>query len=132
MRRLVALGCCFVYLTFGFMAGAAHVHEAADHHEEMRGLHLDHDHLGETSGAPSDEGEAGFDARHVGHHEGDVLYLTVTAQRSLDSGLQLVPAMIALGATIEPAVFVSTRRDGPDRLRGPPKLGLTPSRAPPA
>lgn len=136
------MSCCAVYLAFGFVAGAAHVHEAADHHDEMRGLHLDHDHLGESSGLGStctrqpvysDDGGAHLDARHIGHHEGDVLYLTVTAQRLLNSGLRVLPAIVAVGETIDRPALVSVRRNElPDQLRGPPSNGSTPPRAPPA
>ena len=87
---------------FGFVVGAAHVHEAGDHHAELRGLHLDHSHLGETAGhshhAHHTHAHAGagpsFDGRHMEHHEGDALYLTVPAQRSLESA-QAPPAMVA-------------------------------------
>lgn len=142
MRRLLALGSCAAYVAFGFVAGGAHVHRAADHHEEMRGLHLDHAHLAEGSGheavdnhEPSapDGGEARLDAAHIGHHEGDALYLTVTAQRSFDPGLRVLPAMVVVGATIDAPRLPSVRLDElPDQLRGPPRNGPTPPRAPPA
>lgn len=142
MRRVVAIVCCAAYLAFGFVAGTAHVHEAADHHESMRGLHLDHDHLGGASGhrhdhhhrhAPTDEGDVGLDAAHVAHHEGDALYLTVTAQRTLDSSPRVAPAMVASGATIESPTRVAMRRyERSEPMRGPPEFRRTPPRAPPA
>jgi len=142
MRRLLALGCSAAYLVFGFVAGAAHVHESADHHEDMRGLHLDHAHLGEASdhepaghhepGSP-ENGNARVDARHVGHHDGDALYLTATALRALDSGLRVMPATVSVGGTVDPPALISVRSDElPDQLRGPPGDGPTRSRAPPA
>ena len=130
MKKFLALGCCAVYLAFGSVAGAAHVHEASDHHDEMRGLHIDHAHVDVASGhehAPSD------DADHIEHHEGDALYLTVTAQRSIDPGPRVLPAMSVVCATIDTAMPVSKRRTGePDPPRGPPGKGPTPPRAPPA
>jgi len=133
MRRLLALGCCAVYLAFGFVAGAAHLHEAADHHQEMRGLHLDHSHLGEALHVPHENGNAGDETRHVGHHDGDAFYLTVTALRSFDSGLRMMPATVSVGATIDPPSLISIRRDErSDQLRGPPRRGPTSPRAPPA
>ena len=59
MRRTIALGCSALYLVFGFMAGLAHVHESADHHQNSRGLHLDHGHL-------NDSGDHDF--HHDQHH----------------------------------------------------------------
>lgn len=142
MRRLLALGCALAYLAFSVVAGAAHVHEAAGHHDEMRGLHLDHTHVGDVSRdpsghdhhhAPSEDSRPRIEGRHVDHHEGDALYLAMTAQRALDSGLRVLPAMIAVGATMEPSSRTSTSRDEtPRHLRGPPQRRLTPSRAPPA
>ena len=142
MRRILALGCCAAYLVFGFVAGAAHVHESADHHEDMRGLHLDHAHLGEASehepaghyepGSP-ENGDVCVDARHVGHHDGDALYLTATALRSLDLGLRVMPATVSVGGTIDPPALISLRSDElPDQLRRPPNYGPTRPRAPPA
>ncbi|MBT8461177.1 MAG: hypothetical protein KJO44_01550 [Gemmatimonadetes bacterium] len=141
MRKLLALGCCVAYLAYGVVAGFAHVHEAADHHKEMRGLHLDHAHVGDSreeptghqDHSPPDDSQPQLEARHVGHHEGDALYLTVTAQRSLDSGPRVLPVMIAVGATFDAPNRVSTgRSEVPNQLRGPPQQRPTPSRAPPA
>lgn len=142
MRKILVLGCCAVYLTFGFVAGAAHVHESADHHEEMRGLHLDHAHLDDSAdhrreghvghGWP-EGGDRRIDARHVGHHDGDALYLTAKALRSLDSGLRVMPVTVSVGATIDPPTGSSDRTDElPNQLRGPPRKGPTRLRAPPA
>ena len=144
MRRFLALGSGAVYLALGFVAGAAHVHEAGDHHDEMRGLHIDHAHVGAATGrghahphphgsAPAHDAGTPVDADHVEHHEGDALCLTVTAQRSIDLGAGLSPAWIAVGRTIDDVVPVSVRltREA-DRPRGPPGKGPTPPRAPPA
>jgi hypothetical protein len=146
MRRFCAFLCCAAYLAFGFVVGAAHVHESGDHHAEMRGLHLDHSHLGEHGGhahhgehaAHSHHAHAHagdqqrFHARHTPHHEGDAVYLTVPAQRSLDS-TQVIPAMVSLGFTVEAPAFAFTRGiEQPDAVRGPPPEGPTPARAPPA
>ena len=142
MRRLLALGCCAAYLAFGFTAGVAHVHDAADHHDEMRGLHLDHDHLGEVADhgptghrhpASPGAGEAHLGTRHIDHHERDALYLNVTAQCLVDSGLRVAPAVLVVAATTDSAIAVSglrSERQGPQR--GPPGADPTPSRAPPA
>jgi hypothetical protein len=142
MRRILALGCCAAYLVFGFVAGAAHVHESADHHEDMRGLHLDHAHLGESSDhgpaghhehGSSENGHVRVDVRHVGHHDGDALYLTATALRSLDSGLRVMPSIVSVGGTIDPPASSSIRSDElPGQRRGPPSNGPTRPRAPPA
>lgn len=142
MRRLLALGCCAAYLAFGFLAGAAHVHEAAGHHDEMRGLHLDHTHVGMGSGhegavrheaGPPHDGGAHLDAQHIEHHDGDALYLNATAQRSVDPGLRLLPAMVAVGAILDPPATVSVyRNELSDPLRGPPRTGPTAPRGPPA
>lgn len=142
MRRILALGCCAAYLVFGFVAGAAHVHESADHHREMRGLHLDHAHLGQASdhepaghhqhGSP-ENGDVRGEARHVGHHDGDALYLTATALRSLNSSLRVMPATVPGGGTIDPPALISVRSDElPNQRRGPPRNGPARPRAPPA
>lgn len=142
MQRLLAIGCCALYVGFGFVADLAHVHEAADHHAEMRGLHFDHAHLGAASdhdsaghhAPPSSERRgAPTDARHVGHHDADVLYLAVAANRALDAGLHAMPALVSSHGTTDPPAAGSARNDEPaDRLRGPPRKGRTRPRAPPA
>ncbi len=137
MRRLLALGCCAAYLAFGFVAGAAHVHESADHHQEMRGLHLDHTHLGETVDHHEPEspenGDARFDAQYVGDHDGDALYLTATARCTLDPCLRVMPAIVPVGATFDLPSLIFVRGDElSDHLRGPPRNGPTRLRAPPA
>jgi hypothetical protein len=126
MRGIFVLGCCALYVAFGFVAGAAHLHESADHHAELRGLHLDHVHLG-----------AGHEQeRHLEHeppHDGDVLYLSATALRSLDANVRLMPATIAFGATIDPPSTMSDRDDAlAGRPRDPPPRIRTRPRAPPA
>ena len=135
------LGCCAAYLAFGFVAGAAHVHESADHHAQTRGLHLDHAHLGDSADHDHEHnarhespgGDVRFDTRHVGHHDGDALYLSATALRSIDSSLRLMPATVSAGVTFEPPSAMSdcdeTMADPP---RGPPRRSPTRPRAPPA
>ena len=136
MRRILALGCCAAYLVFGFVAEAAHVHESADHHEDMRGLHLDHAHLGEASDhepVSPENGDVRVDARHVGHHDGDALYLTATTLRSLASGLRVMPATVSVGGTIDPPALISVRSDElPNQWRAPPGNSPARPRAPPA
>lgn len=142
MRRLVALSCCALYLAFSFGAGTAHVHRAADHHDEMRGLHLDHAHFGHgTDHGPdghhehthSEPSEHRVDGLHVAHHDGDALELNVTARRMSDSGLRVTPATVVTTVTVEAPSFVALRRgESSDPLRGPPSRGPFPARAPPA
>ncbi len=137
MRRLLALCCCAVYLAFGFVAGAAHVHESADHHEASGGLHLDHTHFGDGvdhhGRATPDNGEARVDARHVGDHDGDALYLTATARCTLDPGLRVTPATVSVDAAFDLPALILVRSDElSDHLRGPPRNGPTRLRAPPA
>ena len=142
MRGILTLGCCAAYLVFGFVAGAAHVHESADHHEDMRGLHLDHTHSGEVADhgpaghdepGPPENGDVRVDARHVEHHGEDALYLTLTALRAHDSGLRVAPATVSVGETIVPPASISVRSDElPNQRRGPPPDGPTRPRAPPA
>jgi len=128
MRRVLVLGCCALYLAFGFVAGAAHLHEAADHHAELRGLHLDHTHLG---GAAGHEQERQLE--HESPHDGDVLYLSATAVRSLDANVRLMPAMVAVGTTIDPPSTMSDRHEAlPSQPRDPPPRIRTRPRAPPA
>ena len=138
MRRLLVFGCCAAYLAFGFVAGAAHKHGAADHHAELRGLHLDHAHLGESSGhGPTHShrrapGGARTGAQHLGHHDGDALYVNVIAHRSLESGPSVVPATVTVGAVIDPPALPPVRRDElPVQLSGPPRGSPIPPRAPP-
>jgi len=142
MRKILALGCCVFSLAFGFVAGAAHVHESADHHEEPRGLHLDHVHLGDSAGREQErqsrhesphDGDARLDPWHVDHHDGDVLYLSATAIRSIDSSLRLMPTTVSMGATIDPSSAMSDRDDAmPGQPRDPPRKSRTRPRAPPA
>jgi hypothetical protein len=120
------------------MAGAAHLHESADHHEESRGLHLDHTHLSDSADhghghdSPHD-GHARLDGRHVGHHGGDVLYLSATTLRLLDSSLRSLPAAVSVGATIDPPSAIEDRVAAmPGRPRDPPPQDRTRPRAPPA
>jgi len=140
------VGCCALYLAFGFVAGMAHVHESADHHEEPRGLHLDHGHLGESKGHdhhhehPHDRthGVAGDHAariagRHADHHEGDAVYLNATAARSFDSSVHPTPEIVHVGAVIDPSSPASPRDDAvTTQPRDPPRKNPPRLRAPPA
>jgi len=136
------MGCCALYLGFGFVAGMDHVHESAGHHEESRGLHLDHGHLSSSGDhdhqhhdrthGGTDERAPGFDARHASHHDDDAVYLNATATRSVDPGARLAPAIVSAGTVVDPpssrfgrdeAMSGSPRdppRKIPPRLRGPP------------
>lgn len=142
MRRLVALSCCALYLAFSFVAGTAHVHRSADHHDEMRGLHLDHAHNGPRTDhgpashhdhprrEPSASRVAGL---HVAHHDGDAFQLTVTAHRLSAPGLRVMPATVVTPATVAAPSFVSLRRgESSHPLRAPPGRVSVPARAPPA
>ena len=128
MRKILALGCCALYLAFGVVAGMAHVHESADHHEESRGLHLDHDHAHE---AASDQ-TLRIAAATVQHHGGDAFYLNATATQSVDPGSRETPAIVSDGSALGPPALVPDRVESgsgpprdppcktPPRLRGPP------------
>ena len=113
MRRLLVLGCCALYLSFGSMAGLAHVHASADHH--------DHDH------------DPGHGPRHTDHHDGDAVYLEATAARSLDRSVRPMAAIVSVDAWADPPLgasncveaVTSQPRDPPQKF--PPRL-----RAPPA
>ena len=141
MRTLIALSCCVLTVAFGFVAGAAHVHRAADHHDDMRGLHLDHAHIGHGTDhgherharhSHTSPGES-VGTIHLEHHDRDVLHFDVTARRLSDPGLRVMPATVAAAAKVDPPSSVSIRRAvPPEPLRGPPGEGEVPARAPPA
>jgi hypothetical protein len=137
MRGILALGSCALCLAFGFVAGVAHVHESADHHENSRGLHLDHTHLDHPSDHDHVHGshgkdQDGLDVRHPDHHEGDAVYLNGTATRSFEPGPRPVNAIVSVGAVAESPSMTSDRHTAvtaqprdpphkiPPRLRGPP------------
>ncbi|NIM02257.1 MAG: hypothetical protein GTN89_16140 [Acidobacteria bacterium] len=139
MRRLGAIACCLACLAFGLVAGAPHVHEAGDHHDEMRGLHLDHTHPGEAPHGhhhgfhDHGHGESQTGVRHVEHNHGDAVYLTVVASRTVGSGPRDLPVTVSVVATVEDPVSRSARLcEQQECLRGPPQKRPTPSRAPPA
>jgi hypothetical protein len=142
MRRLVALGCCALYLAFGATADLAHVHQSADHHEESRGVHRDHRHLsapvdhhhhGHHEHGDVEQGELPIGARHAAHHEGDVVYLTATAVRSQQSIARTMPAIVSTGTAIEPSLPVTSREGVPaTQPRDPPRKIPPRLRAPPA
>ena len=142
MRKPMALSCCVLYLAFSSIAGSAHVHRAADHHDELRGLHLDHGHIGHaTEDDPgrhhhprsSEPGEARTKGLHIEQHDGDALELRVTAQRPSAPGLRVMPATVVMSARVEAPSFVRCRStESSDPLRGPPCRSPVPARAPPA
>ena len=132
MRRILAVGCCALILTFGFVAGTAHMHESADHHEDSRGVHLDHIH-GYDSSDEGDEEQVRFGVRHDAHHEGDVVYLDAAAVRPLGSRLRLIPATVSAGVAIDPHLVVTQRDEAmPDQPGDPPLTSRLRPRAPPA
>ncbi len=141
MRRILAVGCCALILTFGFVAGTAHMHESADHHEDSRGVHLDHIHVddlddhghGYASSDEGDEEQVRFGVRHDAHHEGDVVYLDAAAVRPLGSRLRLIPATVSAGVSIDPHLVVTQRDEAiPDQPGDPPLTSRLRPRAPPA
>lgn len=142
MRRPVALSCCVLYLAFSLIAGTAHVHRAADRHDELRGLHLDHAHLGHAVDhgpdghdhpANPESSETRIEGLHVEHHDGDALELKITADRVFAPGFRVMPATVVTIATVDAPSFVWLRgAESSEPLRGPPRRGLVPARAPPA
>jgi hypothetical protein len=145
MRRVLSVSCCALYLAFGLVAGLAHQHASADHHAALQGLHLDHDHLGESrhrehhhdhhpgSGDPDAVDRlASPAARYVDHHDGDAVSLSATAARSVDPSVRPVPAIVSPGVVIDPPPAASDRaailagqprdppREDPPRPRAPP------------
>jgi hypothetical protein len=141
MRRTLALGCGALYLVFGFMAGLAHVHESADHHQEYRGLHVDHGHLNDSGDHDHHHGhsreaasghEEQIHARHADHHDGDAIHLNTTASLTLDSNARVMPAIVSASTVIDPPSSSSELdetfsrqpryppRKIPPRLRAPP------------
>lgn len=141
MRRLLALVCCATYLAFGLVAGAAHQHQSGDHHAQARGLHVDHAHMGHSTGqahqhrhqhpSPHD-GDARSVAGHAEHHEGDVLYLNAPALGSPVSTLRLLPATVSAAAAIDPPDVARARGATAQRQpKEPPRKRPTRPRAPP-
>ena len=139
MRRIFVGGVCALYLAFGSVAGLAHVHGTAGHHDESRGLHLDHAHVEHHGdrhhdGSRKDRDDAGaqIDSRHVEHHASDTVYLGQTAVRSLPN-LRVLPAVVSVGPTIDSPVLASeTESVRPGRPRDPPGKIPPRLRAPPA
>jgi hypothetical protein len=125
MRRILALGICALYLTFGFVVGAGHMHASVDHHEASHGLRLDHAHLGDPSHHEHE--------RPAGHDDGDARYLSATAVRPLDSSLRMTPAVVSVGVTIDPPAAVSNHVEAiSGQPRDPPRKRRPRPRAPPA
>ncbi len=134
MRRISAVVCCAAYLVFGPLAGHAHVHGAASHHAEARGLHLDHAHLSgiDSHNRSGFRSTADVEARHVGHHDGDAVDLSAWAVRVL-ANARVLPAIFAGAATTEqPSDVSATLPEGPRPPRGPPTKIPPRLRAPPA
>ena len=142
MRKILTLGCCALCLTFGFVAEALHVHESADHHEESRGLHVDHMHLGDSSEHSLEHQQGNESPRHDdsrlgvvndGHHDGDALYVSGPAIRSFASSLRLMPATVSVGfATEPPSAMSDSDQAMPGQPRDPPRKSRLRPRAPPA
>ena len=134
MRKAVAIACCALYATFGSMGGLAHVHDSADHHEESRGLHLDHAHFGNSGahGHSDHQHSATFDFRHVEHHEGDAVSLTTDAANP-GQNTRVAPAIAAARRAIEePSRSSTTVAQRPNSPRGPPNGNPPRLRGPPA
>jgi hypothetical protein len=143
MRTILVLGCCVANVAFGLLAGAAHVHDSAGHHDLVREIHFDHAHLGGAAdhapagsdhAARSGDGERHAGERHVEHHDGDARYYLTSSARCLpDSSLRAIPANLSAGVAIEPPPFVAVRvSESSDPPRGPPGTEAAPARAPPA
>jgi hypothetical protein len=139
MRRIFVTGLCALYLAFGSVAGLAHVHEAAGHHEESRGVHLDHahvdhhvDHHHADSRTGRDDAGVQTDSQHVDHHIGDAVYLSQSAIRSLPN-VRVLPTIVSDGPAIEsPSLVSEFEGDRPGRPRDPPGKIPPRLRAPPA
>ena len=141
MHRILALGCCALSLMFGYGAVAAHWHELADHHPGSQGLHFGHVHLTDPTDhehehhlrhEPSHNRDTHFDVRH-GHHHGDLVYLSTTAVRPLDSKHRSTHATVSVSATIDPAAAMShCHAATPDQPGDPQQESPTRPRAPPA
>ena len=133
MRRIFAVGLCAWTLTLSSVASLAHVHETAGHHEEVRGLHVDHAHLDHDHGESPTRRDTGpqADNRRIDHDADDAVYLAGSAARLL-SDIRVLPAMQSVGPALDRPKQSSwcerTRlrqpRDRPEkippRLRGPP------------
>jgi len=142
MRKIVALGCGVLCLTFGSVAGAAHVHEGAGRNAGTPGLHLDHIHVGEgrdhgphahhrSTRSRSDESRV--ERRRMDHQGKGAVYLRVSSYRLVDYGIHLTFATVATKTTIDPPPALALgRTERSDPLRGPPGTSPIPPRAPPA
>lgn len=134
VRRILTLGLCAAYLAFGSVAGVAHIHGAAGHHQESRGVHLDHAHLddhGHGHARNHDDGTRD-PGRHVDHHEGDAVDVPASAIVRLPN-VRVFPAIAAAETTIDHSSL--TRETGQDRPSQPsePRRKIPPRlRAPPA
>jgi len=140
------LGCCALYLLFGSVAGLAHVHESADHHQESRGLHLDHGHLDDPDGHDRHHGHHHYHATEsarepatrtaggrVEHHDNDALYLNAAANRSVLPKIFQMPAVVSAREVVDPPPQVFDRGDSTTgQPRDPPRKTLPRLRAPPA
>jgi len=139
MRRILITGLCALYWAFGSVAGVAHVHGAAGHREEARGLHLDHAHLAhhgdherDDSLTGRDDADARADSLHIAHHSGDAVYLSQSAMR-LFPIVRVLPAIVPVGPAIECPLLVSgTAGVRSNQPRDPPEKILPRLRAPPA
>jgi len=132
-RGILALGCCALYLAFGFTAGVAHVHRAADHHDQSRSVHLDHAHVTAGPGEHRHEvpRDGMIDVRHVGHHEGDAVYLDAAALH-VPMDARVLPAVVSAPPAVDrPVVAAEIRLARPSRPRDPPAKIPPRFRAPP-
>lgn len=131
MRRVLAIGCCALWLGFGSLAGLAHVHHSYDHHDDSRGFHLDHSHLAHAE--DHDHGDLHLTPdHHVNHHGENVAYLSDGAIRAAH-GARLLPALVPAAPTVESTASSAEALTGrPCKPREPPERFLPDLRAPPA
>ena len=135
MRRILTLGLCALYLAFGSVAGLAHMHGAAGHHERSRGLHVDHahlDHADDHEHPGHDEDNAGVASPHADHNKDDAVDVDAAAARWLPN-VRVLPAIASVGPAIDrPSLMRETWGDRPGQPRDPPKKFPPRLRAPPA
>ena len=137
MRRILTLGLCALYLAFGSVAGLAHVHGPSGHHEESRGLHVDHAHLKHADDHAHEhtgdgDGGALLAHGHVDHHDGDAAEVSASAVR-WHPNVRSLPAIVSVGSVIDrPSLTRKTAGEGPSHPWKPPRKIPPRLRAPPA
>jgi len=130
MRRVLAIGCCALWLGFGFLAGMAHIHHSDDHHDWLGELHLDHNHLAHA--ADHDHGQTpGIDTEEADHHGHNVAYLNESAVRVVQSSPVLTALIQAAPIVESPFSRAEISTPRPGKPREPPEKLLPPLRAPP-